>query len=58
MTAARSSTMMIAGSSSSGQTAVGRNQSGAATSAGNPAKYMLVSSRPSTPVQVSIIKLD
>lgn len=53
MTAARSSTMMIAGSSSSGQTAVGRNQSGAATSAGNPAKYMLVSSRPSTPVQVS-----
>ena len=41
MTAARSSTMMIAGSSSSGQTAVGRNQSGAATSAGNPANYIL-----------------
>ena len=53
MTAARNNTIMMSGVSNSGQTAVARNQSGAGTSsAGNPTKYMLVSSRPSTPVQV------
>ena len=42
-------TIMMSGTST---TKTARNQSGAAASPANPTKYMFVTSRPSTPVQV------
>lgn len=49
-------TIVMGGASSSGNAS--RNQSGASANSSNPTKYMFVTSRPSTPVQVFEIEFS